>query len=185
MTNREYPYSISQTKFGIIHTEQLHNELLEAGIPLFDGLTNDGEHLRVRCREALSEESLAQVTAVVSEHDGGVLIGTLKRVDLAVQTKIFQGFVFGGKTFSLSLAAQAKISGMYQLRDSITYPVRVNTINDQDTYDIHDTTTLTEFYLGSLRAIQVCLDLGVQLKDQVRAAKTLEDFRSIPIEDEG
>jgi len=181
-----YTYKASQTRFGMLHIEQLHYELLAAlGLELFEGLTSKEDSVDVRCPGNLSEEARARVSTIVAEHDGGVLIGTLKRVDLAVQTRIFQGFVFGGKTFSLSLAAQMKTSGMYQLRDSITYPVRVNTLDDRSTYDIHDSGSMSEFYLESLRAIQVCLDLGVQLKDRVRAAKTLEDFQSIPIEAEG
>jgi hypothetical protein len=85
--------------------------------------------------------------------------------------------------FSLSAAAQLKLAGLYQLRSTITYPVRINTIDDRDFYDILSEGVLSSIYFESLRIVQYCIDLGTKIKDKIRGAQTLEDLQNIKVED--
>jgi len=94
---------------------------------------------------------------------------------------IAQGFVFAGKTFSLSQAAQSRLLGINQVRDNpaVTYPINWNTIDDSDVYPVPDSATLFSFYLTAMGTYRAHVDSGTTLKDQVRAATTKAEVEAI------
>lgn len=80
------------------------------------------------------------------------------------------GFVYAGKTFSLSQNAQINLLALEVDKNNMSYPIKWNTKDDADKYDIVDATDATNFHLTSLNAVKTILDGGTDLKDQIRAA---------------
>lgn len=105
----------------------------------------------------------------------------IKAIDARTDQLIAAGFTFASKQFSLTLSSQSKMIGTHQVKDnpSLTYPIRWNTIDDEDYLDIIDAATLDGFYLTGLGTIRAHLDSGTSLKDQVRAAATVDDVLAV------
>jgi len=102
-------------------------------------------------------------------------------IDYRTRQLIGEGFTYSGKTFSLSDAAQLKMSGLNQVRSeaAITYPVKANTIDDQDVYAIPDAATFLAFYLEGVTTLRGHVDSGTELKDQARAAATVAEVEAV------
>lgn len=83
---------------------------------------------------------------------------------------ISEGFVYGGKTFSLSSNAQLNLTGADSARADLTYPVTWNNIDDTDTLDVADATDMHNMYLQALGTKKAHLDSGTALKEQIRNA---------------
>lgn len=98
-------------------------------------------------------------------------------IDERTDALIASGFSFASKQFSLSLFSQNKIIGTHQIKDdaALVYPIRWNTLDDEDAIEIADATQLDGFYKTALGTIRARLDSGTALKDQVRAATTIAD----------
>jgi len=105
----------------------------------------------------------------------------ISAIDSRTADLIGLGFTFGGKQFSLSMAAQSKIMGSHQIRDDVnfTYPVEWNTIDDADKLSIADSATLHGFYLTALGTMRTRLDSGTVLKQQVRDAVDLAGVAAV------
>jgi len=82
------------------------------------------------------------------------------------------GFVFAGKTFSMSANAQTNILALDATRDdpALTYPIHYNTIDDLDTYEVPDSATLHGMYLTALGTKKGHTDTGSYIKTLLRAA---------------
>lgn len=105
----------------------------------------------------------------------------IAEIDSRTDALIAAGFTYAGKVFSTSLASQAKMIGSHQIRDdaNLTYPLRWNTIDDADAYDIANAGDLNGFYLTAVGTLRAHLDSGTALKDQVRAASTIAEVDAV------
>jgi hypothetical protein len=123
------------------------------------------------------EQSLIDNAAAISAWKDAMELPALKpmkigAIDQRTQEVIARGFIFAGKTFSLSANAQLTLLGTFNARTALTYPVRWNTIDDTDTYELQDQTQVEAMYAAAVAAVRLALDSGTALKDQVRAAST-------------
>ncbi len=102
-------------------------------------------------------------------------------IDARTDELIAAGFTYNSKTFSLSQAAQARLTGINQVRDdaSVTYPIVWNTKDDTGTESLADAAAVLAFYLTALGAYRGHVDSGTSLKDQVRAASTVAAVEAI------
>jgi hypothetical protein len=93
-------------------------------------------------------------------------------IDRRTGELISLGFPYASKQFSLSAGAQTNILALDNTKDdpALQYPIKYNTKDDTDTYDIIDATDLHNMYLTALATKKGHLDSGTALKDQVRAA---------------
>jgi len=136
---------------------------------------------------ALTAGQVTTLDSTVSTHKAGFpdLQGHKDRkiaeIDQRTTELIGQGFVYAAKNFSLSLPSQSKMVGTHQIKDNpaLTYPLKWNTKNDDDKYDITDATDLGNFYLTGFGTIRAHLDSGTALKDSVRAATTVEEVAAV------
>jgi hypothetical protein len=98
-----------------------------------------------------------------------------KEIDARTDELIAAGFTYDSKTFSLSQAAQSRLTGINQVRDdaAVTYPIVWNTLDDSDTLSIVDSAALLTFYLTAMGTYRTHVDSGTALKDDVRAATTI------------
>lgn len=100
-------------------------------------------------------------------------------IDVKSIALISEGFVYAGKTFSLSQNAQINLLALEVDKNNMSYPIKWNTKNDDDKYDITDATDATNFHLTSLNAVKTILDSGTDLKDQIRAAIDKEEVDAV------
>lgn len=96
-------------------------------------------------------------------------------IDGRTSELIAQGFSYGGKVFSLSANAQQTYTGLYAVRNEVlvSYPVKVNTLDNLDNLLLTDAGAVTGFYLTAVGTYRARLDSGTALKDLVRVAVDL------------
>ncbi len=93
-----------------------------------------------------------------------------EEIDKRTGELISEGFVYATKTFSLSLSAQINISALNQSKDTLSYPIDYNTIDDSGVYQVIDSTDMGNMYMAALATKKGHLDSGSTLKAQVRSA---------------
>jgi len=137
----------------------------------------------------LTAPEMAALDALVSAHkdsDDTLLISKNKKVaeiDERTEEVIARGFDYNGKHLSLSIPAQIKWSGAYQVRDMLqalgAFPLVVNTQDDLDTYSIADGVELEGVYKTIVGTVLTILSTDTALKDLVRAAATVVEVEAI------
>jgi hypothetical protein len=128
--------------------------------------------------DAVSEMSAAEKDAACLSD---VKAAKCAAIDARTDELITAGFTYNAKTFSLSQEAQARLTGINQVRDdaAVTYPVVWNTIDDGATESLADAAAVLAFYLTALGTYRGHVDGGTTLKDQVRAAATVAAVEAI------
>jgi len=104
-------------------------------------------------------------------------------VDAKTRELIALGFTHAGTTLSLSSAAQSYWVGAYAGRELLTatgsFPLRVNALNDESTYDVLDEADLTALYGAAVGTVKAHLGSGTAVKDLVRAATTVSGVNAV------
>lgn len=140
---------------------------------IFDDDLNAGEIVILDATVALYKTDVAGL--VLSQYKGA------KRSEIDAKTTEIIGAGFSvsgveGKVFSLSKEAQAYWNGLGNLVSNgllvepDDFPLRVNTLDDEDAHDIADIAEATVFFASAAAAVKNALAGGTALKDQVRAA---------------
>ena len=104
-----------------------------------------------------------------------------KAIDARTVELIAAGFAFddglggGVRVFSLSLAAQSKITNAYVLRNEggFTYPVTWNSIDDSAVVTLADAAAVAAFHGTAAVTARTHEESGTVLKGQIRAATTV------------
>ena len=92
---------------------------------------------------------------------------------------ISAGFVWAGKTFSLSVAAQLNWSSMASDPSALTYPHTASTIDDLDSHAFEDEAEIAAAALVATGTRTAHVASGTALKDLVRAATTVAEVEAI------
>ena len=102
-------------------------------------------------------------------------------IDQRTGELILQGFVYQTKTFSLSTNAQTNILALDNTRDdpALTYPIKYNTLDDLDSYDVVDSADLHSMYLTALATKKATVDSGTVLKTSIRNANTQAEVDAV------
>jgi hypothetical protein len=106
----------------------------------------------------------------------------LRAIDENTGNLIALGYSYAGKQFSLSSNAQRWLSGLKAGLDLLApgdYPLRINTIDDSDNYDISDENDAKALFGTALATIKAHLASGTALKDSVRAATTVAEVDAV------
>jgi len=185
----KYLFSVSEFQNSAYSLDRLRLEIYQAGLRPVRVVVEPMSHraVTVMFPAPLSGGDEGVLRQVVAAHiDDSRHLPTLRalkmaQVDTRTRALIQQGFVYGGKTFSLSENAQRNIMGMDQVRDdpAFTYPVRYNTIDDQDVIELSDAASVHSFFLAALGTYRAHLDGGVTLKDSIRTAPTIDAVKAI------
>jgi hypothetical protein len=88
-------------------------------------------------------------------------------IDMTTGILISQGFVFAGKTFSLSTNAQINWSNLPNLPD-VVFPLAISTINDEEIYELSLANKMN-FYYSAVNGKNGPLQSGNALKAQITA----------------
>jgi hypothetical protein len=137
----------------------------------------------------LFEQSICKVEKDVQFNDGSPKEVTLEdakhlkynEINRKTEDIIGEGYVFAGKTFSLSANGQTNILALEVTKDSpnLSYPVSFNTIDDSETFYIPDSETLHEMYLTALATKKSALDSGTDLKNLIKDATTIDEVDAV------
>ena len=144
-----------------------------------------GDKLKVYFKVELDQDQYNELNDLVTNHQSECVdhCKAKKYVEIDTRTEelISFGYTYQEKQFSLSANAQTNILALFSTRNEpeFSYPVRYNTIDDTDYYDITDATDLKNMYLTALATKKGHVDSGTALKDQVRAATTEEEIEAI------
>jgi len=103
------------------------------------------------------------------------------RIDQRTREKIADGFMFEGMVFSLSSNAQTNYIAMLAAKSMLSYPVTINTLDDSDVLSLADEDAVTHFCSTALNAAREVIDVGSELKQEVRQANTSEQLNDITI----
>lgn len=103
----------------------------------------------------------------------------LAQIDVRTGQLIATGYSFGGFQFSLSANAQTNLIAIFMTKDFLTYPIRYNTKNDEEAFDIDSAATLTNLYFTALNTKKGFLDSGTVYKDAIRDATTIDEVKSV------
>lgn len=104
-----------------------------------------------------------------------------EKIDEKTVFLISLGYTYDtNKQFSLSTNAQRNLLDYYNRRADLSiYPIRLNTIDNADAYDISDPTDMEAIYLHSLNVKRGHRDSGTAYKDSVRISSTEEEVDAI------
>lgn len=88
-------------------------------------------------------------------------------------------FAFAAKTFPTDIGSQRYYEGLMAGRDTITYPVVIDTSGDLDDHSLANATALDGLIEACVDAVRAIEDGGTTLKASVRAAGTVAAVRAI------
>lgn len=103
----------------------------------------------------------------------------IDEIDLFVEAEIFKGFVYNGKTFSMSLKAQINWSNILLIPSS-NFPLALMTV-DEELVQLPIEEKIA-FYQASLSHKYSKLQLGHNLKTIVKNLTTVEELNNFIIE---
>jgi hypothetical protein len=141
-----------------------------------------------------NNHAITAESVVVLEEDICSNDGTLTDLDLNDYKKlrycdidkrtgelISAGFVYQSKIFSLSQNAQINILALDETRNdpALEYPIKYNTIDDLESYNVVDADDLHSMYLTALATKKGHVDSGTNLKTSIRDAATKADVDAI------
>ncbi len=112
-------------------------------------------------------------------------LGNAKRtrcweIDEKTGALILQGFLHLGKLFSASKVAQSNADSMYAKREDLSiYPIRWSTLDNLDAISIDDVVEMDAFHADMMAHVRGHYDSGNTLKDQVRAANTIQEVDDV------
>lgn len=115
---------------------------------------------------------------VVIDTDG-IRQGRLSEIDSKTSALVAKGFAFGNARLSLSPEAQAKLLSYDTQRESLTYPVVFNTIDDDGTVEVKDAGSLHSLALAAITALRAAVDSGTLLKQKVRSMADVKSIREV------
>jgi hypothetical protein len=100
-------------------------------------------------------------------------------VDTRSEVLIAKGFVFAGKTFSLTVNAQLKWLGLTIGAAGIAYPYVVPTIDGADSLSIPDAATVAQIYAAAMGTVASILGQGTALKNAITKASDVAGVAAV------
>jgi hypothetical protein len=101
----------------------------------------------------------------------------LKKIDESTESKIFEGFLFEGNLFSMSLSAQINWSNLFFIPDNM-FPITLSLKDDTGTYQL-SLANRAAFYGAALYHKNFALQTCTYFKGLTTSATTLEELQDI------
>jgi hypothetical protein len=154
--------------------------------PDLTGLYENGTYLVPTKYWKYADGYLQERTQAEKDEVDGYNLDALKASKFAVIDQrtgelIAEGFSCDGYVFSLSTEAQSRLMGLNQVRDNpaVTYPVRWNSKDDTQVYELYDSDMVLTFYLTAVGTYRAHVDSGTDLKDEVRDAEDTAEVNAV------
>lgn len=91
--------------------------------------------------------------------------------------KVFAGgFLFKGITLSASLEAQAKWAAMHTVRDALTYPFLVPSVDDKDFVEMVNADDVHDAYTACVLSAFQALQAATQMKKNIQEASSKDEI---------
>lgn len=130
--------------------------------------------------EGAVEELVITNTGDYSKFPTGAFPSTSGGAGSGLQVRfVGAGTAMVGETFSLSPNAQVTFMGMNSAKDLLTYPLRVNNLDDSAVIGLSTPAAVGAFYLAGITRVRAALDTGTTLKEAIMAAGTAEDLAAV------
>jgi radical SAM superfamily enzyme with C-terminal helix-hairpin-helix motif len=100
------------------------------------------------------------------------------QVDTEAKQRIASGS-FSKHNFSISQNAQLKWTGLFNARDSLSYPVVVYNKDDSKTHKVKDAAAVADLYNELVSTVQSLLSKATAVKEDLKAAKDLNTAKEI------
>jgi len=178
-------YNLTDISSGTIKPRKLEAEIRAAGyVENFWGMPYDVTTGNIVIEgDSLLNETALDALVAAHEEESLAEYKALKNTAIDERTRelIEGGFSYNSKTFSLSQEAQAKLTGINQIRTEgdTSYPIKWNTIDDQDVESLSNAGEVLQFYKAAVSAYRGHVDSGTSLKDSVRAATTKAEVDAV------
>jgi hypothetical protein len=142
----------------------------------------DPKFWKIEPDDTVSVMDAAGQTQVEEERLTAARSERLRDVDARTATLIESGFEFPpttGKRFSLSVDSRTVILGLIIAKDMIPYPLRYNTTDQLDYFDLQGPDDVLAFYgtaLGTFKAVE---DAATTIKNALRSAQTKTELDQV------
>lgn len=132
-------------------------------------------------RQAAFDAGLAEQMAYKAEQAlPGIKRMKIAEIDTRTREVIFRGFTYAGKVLSLSASAQANLLSAETLKDSYSYPIFWNCLDDlEEPIELADAAAVTAMCLAAETAKTVARDSGTELRGQVLEATSKAEVDAI------
>ena len=183
-----YEYKLdADFRDGKINGDRFAAEIKATGLPGFHHVDTSGVECLVWFDSDLDDQGKQTLDGVVTSHrDDENDLAVVKQekfdaIDARTDQLIGKGFAFQGKRFSMGIPSQSKFLAVDALRNDpmFNYPVRLNTIDDDDVLEIADAANIHGLFLTAVGAYRAYLDSGTTIKDEVRSASTVDEVNAI------
>lgn len=151
-----------------VHSPESYKTLLGEGLTTLD--------------MAVDDKDVFQRTPDPAEKLAAAKKAKADAIDGKTDALIEAGFSYEGQVFSLSRQAQQNLAGLLTAIAAgfpVTWPKTWNTLDDSGTHTVQDAAEFQLFYGTAMATVEAHLNSGTALKDQVRAAKTVEEVSAI------
>ena len=179
-------YPVSATSTGTVEEADLHVELAALAVPEFRHVDFDGSTITVVTEGTPSPANIAAIDAAIAAHVAPTALQRAKiakhrRIDERSDDLVDRGFLHNGKKFSMTVNAQGRAAGLRHVATDpgISFPLQINTIDDSETFELSTPAAFNTWHKDMMLAVRAIVDAGTVIKNQVRAATTIEEVEAI------
>lgn len=173
-------YSLAETANGAVNEERLHREINALDIARFRYVDfDDVDTIRVVCTQPPPPARIAQIDSTVAAHNGlsrldRAKLRRMSRFDRNTAGLLEEGFTYNAVRIGLQQnLVLVNAPGLQQL------PLTIESTDSLATLTFTTGAALTAFVDAFNTAYRSIYDAGVALKDQVRAATTIDEVRAV------
>ena len=177
-----YEYDIPTTFPGGLNLETLNADLVGGSIgSLYGGSWTSGATLSVEFTQALTAPQAATLQAAIDAQNNPTSLLLAARelrfgeIDSKTDEIFATGFEYPGSGVRLSLSseAQSRLIGLMLVRDSATYPIRWNALDDASFVDLLSASDVITLFGAGATALRSYVDGGTAIKNEIREALTV------------
>ncbi|MBW1635269.1 MAG: hypothetical protein JRJ68_03240 [Deltaproteobacteria bacterium] len=161
---------------------KLQQEIIDSGLfPAYGSISEKGDSVELLGSAEIPSENMAALNALVKVHDPYDMAKHKEecygKVDKRTAELISNGFMFDGKTFSLSIYAQNNWNTIHDNKADFTFPFEITT-KDNDIYDLNEV-DVDSFWNTAVGTVATHWGTGRGLKKQIFDAQTKEAIDAV------
>jgi len=182
----KYDYNITPGDINLITLlEQIGSESTLSN-PIGYSFNNDETVFSINFSEELDTNQQTSLNLIIENHNSDILVELKKtryqEIDSRTNELIEEGFEFppsSGLFFNLDPKSQIRIHGCDYARDLLPYPLKWQSLDDNNQISIVDADMMHNFFLVGLNTLKSRIDSGTALKEQIAQATTVEEVNAV------
>ena len=180
-------YSVFATSTGTVNIGKLHAELVALAVPEYTHVeVENDETIFIRTNGVPSPANIQAFDNAIAAHVAPTALDRAKqaknqRIDDRSVDLEAEGFTYSGKKLGLTGIAQSRAAALKHIvtDPSVSFPITVETADGLDSIEIANPGAFNQYYTEQALASRAIQDSGDALKNQVRAATTIEEVDAI------